>query len=192
MLTTPPSPLPVFLERGTGSTVEPAEGRARRRRGGRGTGSTLGSGSPRPPLEPVPQWSLPRVELADDEAAGGAVVLCAAREGLWARGLYMTPPVYSTQLVAAQNFSGDLVVPIGAGVVVVVRDLDVYFGGLTGATVELVGSAGQIIDAFSWEPLSSGTHQWRGRQVFTAGQTITLRTNFGCDLSLSGYVLSAT
>lgn len=103
----------------------------------------------------------------------------------------MTPPVYSSQLAAAQDFSGDLVVPVGAGVVVVVRDLDVYFGGIGGANVKLLGSEGQVIDAFSWEPLSSGTHQWRGRQVFNSGQTITLRTTVGCDLSLSGYVLTA-
>lgn len=110
----------------------------------------------------------------------------------------MTPPptnAYSHNLLQQQGLNGTASVTAGPNEVLVIRDVDVYWGGgvSAGVSVRLIGAAGQTI----WEvhvnpstpPYDSQTWQWRGRQVIKPGESFQLVSNMPVDVTVSGYSL---
>jgi hypothetical protein len=104
--------------------------------------------------------------------------------------------VYSTELLAVQGLDADATYTAPPGSTVVIREVDVYWGGGVTANVSfrLIGSVGQTI----WEvhvnasvpPYDSRSWQWQGRAVLEAGETFTIRgTGDLFDATVSGYVL---
>lgn len=98
--------------------------------------------------------------------------------------------VYSTRFFALHGANGTFVYIVPAGRTAVVRDVDFYNGGgLSPAYYFLQGSAGQAIDYFQSPDLVAHTHQWRGRQVYNAGESITVQSSQPSDITVSGYLL---
>lgn len=102
--------------------------------------------------------------------------------------------VYSTQLLAVQGLDGSQVYTVPIDKVLVIRDLDVYWGGSisNAGNVALIGSAGQTI----WSTGSAGdgsskSWSWRGRQVLESGEAFSVHTDTAMDVTVSGYLLTA-
>jgi hypothetical protein len=106
-------------------------------------------------------------------------------------------PVYSTLLAVVQGLNEPREFSAPADATVVIRDVDVYWGGGLTADVSfrLMGSAGQTI----WEvhvnadvpPYDSRCWQWRGRQVIPPGSTWAISGAGGnFDVAVSGYLLA--
>lgn len=102
----------------------------------------------------------------------------------------MAQPVYSTQLLQLHGASsGSFTVP--ASVVCVVRDADCFYPGGVGQSAQLEGPAGGIFAYFPFVAAINGVLvQWRGRQVFVAGDTITFAATASMDIMVSGYLLA--
>jgi len=98
--------------------------------------------------------------------------------------------VYSKRLYEGRNVSsGALVVP--PGVVWVVRDIDAFFGGgVSGGALNVTGTLGQTFAYFPYTGLVSSSFEWRGRQIFDAGDAWGFVSGAGVDLTISGYELS--
>ena len=103
----------------------------------------------------------------------------------------MSSPLYSTNLLALRDFSGNEAVPAPPGTVLVIRDIDVYYGGLLAPQFNASGDAGQVFASNTWAPASPGLYSWRGRYVTRPSGLISVFAEFGMDISVSGYVLSA-
>lgn len=108
------------------------------------------------------------------------------------------PRVYSSLLAVVQGLASPVEFSAPVDRVVVIRDVDVYWGGglSAGVSFRLMGSAGQTI----WEvhvnpstpPYDSQTWQWRGRQVIPPGDTWAISGAGGAfDAAVSGYLLTA-
>jgi hypothetical protein len=98
--------------------------------------------------------------------------------------------VYSCQYVAIQGLDSTLVQACPAGVVVVIRDIDVYCAAALGGDFRFIGNNNQTIDYWSAEAGDAGhTHQWRGRQVFNPGNAFSVSTTVPMDVTVSGYLL---
>jgi hypothetical protein len=104
--------------------------------------------------------------------------------------------VYSTLLAAVQGLSGPIEYTAPADSTVIIRDVDVYWGGGVTAdvSVRLTGTLGQTL----WEvhvnaslpPYDSRSWGWRGRQVIPPGSTWGLSgSGPPCDVTVSGYLL---
>lgn len=99
--------------------------------------------------------------------------------------------IYSKNLLSLQGLDGAWTSPaVEVGLVVVLRDVDIYWNGLGEAGFYLIGEAGQTIWWTGWGVADAGTaKQWRGRQVIEAGQTWGVHTDQPIDVTVSGYVL---
>lgn len=103
----------------------------------------------------------------------------------------MASPVYSTRFIAHAGLDGSSSYTCPVGFVMVLRDLDVYYSNLEPGSVEMIGSESQVI----WQNTMSGADvqsyaSWRGRQVFTGGESVSLVTEHPTDVTLSGYLLT--
>jgi hypothetical protein len=98
--------------------------------------------------------------------------------------------IYSTRFCAAAGLNGSLAYTVPEGNVAVLRDVDVYAAGVDGGFFRVIGSAGQTIDywEFGGED-TAATHQWRGREVLSPGETLTFSTTSPMDVTASGYLL---
>jgi hypothetical protein len=108
--------------------------------------------------------------------------------------------VYSTQFHQERNSTGWTYTNVGT-FVVVVRDIDAFFGGgIVGGAANFVGTEGQTFAYFPFTGLDSAVFSWRGRQVFNPGDTFGMTTSSGTglgpapgvDVMVSGYLLSPT
>jgi hypothetical protein len=107
----------------------------------------------------------------------------------------MARPAYSVRFLSAAGLMGPLTVVVPVGFRAVVRDLDGYSdtGPLETAQLFLRGPAGEAIALLDWQPNTQKSLQWQGRQVYNAGETISL-LQLGLapvDATLSGYLLTA-
>lgn len=111
--------------------------------------------------------------------------------------------IYSAQLFAGHVPSGvtDLP-PIGDGLVCVVRDVDVYWGGglPPWAAFHLRGGPEQTFVYLGPDPNEQGAGgsmpeqlwSWRGRQVINPGEVLSIDVGNGpVDVTISGYLLTA-
>lgn len=98
--------------------------------------------------------------------------------------------IYSTRLLAWSSSTTPPAYEVPAGYVVVMRDLDVWFGG--GAIVNWQLSINDIAKIaagqFNEDALAQ-TAEWRGRQVVQAGEFIVFASDGATDGALSGYLL---
>jgi len=103
--------------------------------------------------------------------------------------------VYSTRFGSKHDLIiGDpLSYTVPAGKIAVLRDIDAYNGVITGNTVylELVGAPNVIIWQDSWGNNETGWRDWRGRQVFYAGDEFSVYSTDLLDATMSGYLLDA-
>lgn len=103
--------------------------------------------------------------------------------------------VYSRNFFQLRGLSGPAPLVVPAGKVWIARDLDVYGNFTAGGDFFFEGPSLQTIYWTGWNPGDRFQRQWSGRQVFTAGSTITVRADVGpldgIDVTLSGYELSA-
>lgn len=106
----------------------------------------------------------------------------------------MASQVYSTRLLATHDQPAitPAVYTVPVGKLLIVRDIDVYFGSALGTReVYAFGSAGQVFWHESVGPTLNGSRQWTGRQVFYAGENFSLSATDVFDLAASGYLLDA-
>lgn len=103
----------------------------------------------------------------------------------------MAVPVYSVKFFELQGLLGFVSYTVPPGYVAVVRDLDAYASaGAAAQNLYLIGNVLQTIWWHNWTGLSIATAQWRGRQVFVAGEQFHLNSDAGVDVTVSGYLLS--
>ena len=102
--------------------------------------------------------------------------------------------VYSVKFLAYKGLFGELVYTVPVGKVAILRDVDVYGGGVItfsqlfledsdtgGAITQWVSSEGNAFAGI-----------WRGRQVFAAGEGFKFRSPLTeWDVRASGYLLNA-
>lgn len=104
-------------------------------------------------------------------------------------------PVYSKRLYAVSGLNGgssDLAP--SAGLIWIVRDIDVYTGGdmVSTTTIRFVDvTTGGTIWTGTTAPGSGGYFSFRGRQVFDATTAFKFTTTGPSDITVSGYELSA-
>lgn len=105
----------------------------------------------------------------------------------------MASTIYSTRFGAKHDMSisDPLIFTVPAGFRAVIRDIDVYYGGLTGNTfIALLDETPQVV---FWQDSvaigESGWRSWRGRQVLLEGESCTLSADDVCDVMVSGYLL---
>jgi hypothetical protein len=105
-------------------------------------------------------------------------------------------PVYSTLFVREAGLVGPVYYDISDGTVVVVRSVDVYFGGgsLFPETFRLKDLTSTATVVFMQYDIGvGGGRQWVGRQVFTpttTGNSLEFVATSAMDVSVSGYVLT--
>lgn len=101
--------------------------------------------------------------------------------------------VYSTAFIFQRGLAGNATYTVPAGFVVVVRDVDVYWGQQPVAPTGLVlGAAGQAFWSWAGAIFAANNDNWRGRHVMNAGDVLTVSvTNGNADVSVSGYRLVA-
>jgi hypothetical protein len=79
---------------------------------------------------------------------------------------------------------------VPAGYRAVVRDIDTYNGGdLLQFASYFEGNDLQTIWGVQWTNVNAWSNQWRGRQVFYAGESFHFRADSGVDVTISGYLL---
>ena len=107
--------------------------------------------------------------------------------------------VYSTQFHQGRDDTGWTYLLSDPSFIVVVRDIDAFFGGgAEGGAANFVGNLGQTFAYFPFTGLESASFSWRGRQVFLPGQSFGMTTSGligpgpapGVDVMVSGYLLS--
>jgi hypothetical protein len=96
---------------------------------------------------------------------------------------------YSAPLATLRGFSGSQQFQAPAGYTFVLRDLDAYNPVSSSGTYYLLGSIGQVMDAWAYGGAGEGVHQWRGRQVIPAPGHFTVVSSQPIDVTVSGYVL---
>lgn len=101
--------------------------------------------------------------------------------------------LYSTRFIQAQALAFSAVYNVPAGFIAVIRDCSVYNNsGAASASVFLEGALGQTIFFAGNGIGTQASHQWTGRQVVEAGETITVAVGSGTwDVSVSGYLLTS-
>lgn len=99
--------------------------------------------------------------------------------------------VYSTQFIVEHGLNGTAAFTCPSGLVMVVRDMDIWNGAGGISSAFLKGGAGQAIWARHWATGDGASHEeWRGRQVILEGQDVSVQTDLAMDVSVSGYLLS--
>ena len=103
--------------------------------------------------------------------------------------------IYSTQLLKEAGFTGDFTVTTPTGFVTVLRDIDAYANNplpsVSPIHLRLKNSLGGTLWVVQVDPDTEAFFQWRGRQVFPAGDSFTISTDAAWDYSVSGYLLTA-
>lgn len=102
-------------------------------------------------------------------------------------------PVYSIRIFAQGALTGTHPVTVPAGLVYVLRDVDVWSRTQTsGDAFAILGSNAQLLWFVAIPPLvNPWIGQWRGRQIFNAGETVTFESAGGeWDVTASGYQLT--
>jgi hypothetical protein len=99
--------------------------------------------------------------------------------------------VYSKRFAALSLFTGTVSVTVPAGKVWILRDVDVVNRNSATASFGIEGSSGQLLwylnPVYNPNELWAG---WRGRQIFSAGDTIGFSALTGVwDCTASGYEL---
>ena len=98
--------------------------------------------------------------------------------------------LYSERIWEGRNVTS-LAYTVPAGKRLVIRDIDCFFGGgIGGGAANFTGTLGQTFAYFSFTGLSSSAFEWRGRQVFYAGETVAMVSGQGIDVTVSGYLLT--
>ena len=102
-------------------------------------------------------------------------------------------PVYSVQIMALTPALPLNTVVVPADSRIIVRDIDAFCeSGGTGFQFSFENAAGGNL----WAPVQNafpaiGNWQWRGRQVFNPGESITIKVFSGTwSIQMSGYELS--
>lgn len=94
--------------------------------------------------------------------------------------------------MARNSFSGSVSVTVPAGLVYVLRDVDAVNQSNAGSTFAILGAVGETI----WfvNPIFNANDlvaQWRGRQVFNAGESFSFTAGTGAwAFTASGYSLT--
>lgn len=100
--------------------------------------------------------------------------------------------VYSTRFLQVLGHNGDASYQVPPGKLAIVRDVDAFVApdNAPGA-VYLWGALGQTIWLANWSGLADDlTQQWRGRQVYLAGENVWIHTTAPADVTVSGYLLT--
>jgi hypothetical protein len=104
-------------------------------------------------------------------------------------------PVYSSRLFAARLLvaGAHTLYTVGAGNVVILRDLDVVQAAAFSSELYVYDGSSQVSFAYYSSPANVTYYSWRGRQVFSAGETIKCFVvgSGQWDLIASGYILTA-
>lgn len=104
--------------------------------------------------------------------------------------------VYSTRFIGAQGATAPISYTVPNGYVAVVRDLDAYSDTVASAEIFLRNAEGGAIYFFTWGVAQQQSVEWRGRQVYFAGETITVDISVGAldaiDVAVSGYLLTSS
>jgi len=104
--------------------------------------------------------------------------------------------VYSTRFLQAHGASSGASFTVPNGYVAVVRDADIYSNSTGFSAFYLQGADGQALWYAAYNPGDQKSQQWRGRQVYFAGETISVSVDVGgldsIDYAVSGYLLSSS
>ena len=99
--------------------------------------------------------------------------------------------MYSHRFFAGKGVASQIDEHVPAGVLWIVRDVDVYCNApLGGARFTFMGELGQAIWTAVWAPNTTSAQQWRGRQVFETGTLFSVKADEPTDVTVSGYVLT--
>lgn len=104
-------------------------------------------------------------------------------------------PVYSIQIFSLAPALPSQAVTVPGDARIIVRDIDAFEqSGAPSVALEILNAAGgllwNVVTSSPWTPVN---FQWRGRQVYNPGQTITLKVTGGAwAVQISGYELSLT
>jgi hypothetical protein len=99
--------------------------------------------------------------------------------------------VYSTQFIAWSDETNPPAFEVPTGYVLVLRDIDVVSGGGSIINWEAGATPGSKIAGGQFTVESIIQHQqWRGRQVFNAGEFIYFASDGATDGRVSGYLLA--
>jgi hypothetical protein len=102
----------------------------------------------------------------------------------------MASTIYSTRFMQAHAVTA-LSFTVPAGRVAIVRDADCFYAGGVGQSGQLEGPAGGIFAYFPYVATINGVAvEWRGRQVFFEGETVTFAATAPLDIMVSGYLLT--
>jgi hypothetical protein len=104
-----------------------------------------------------------------------------------------TPPVYSLRIFGGQLTATSSSVTVPAGLLYIVRDIDVVLTTPSGTSVFFLSDpAGGILWYVSVDPAVTARWQgWRGRQVYEDGEVLTMTAQSGTwDIHVSGYQLT--
>lgn len=101
--------------------------------------------------------------------------------------------VYSKRFLQAASHTGSLSATVPDGVIWIVRDIDCYDVSATdGDLVIFLGALGQGIWTASKLAGSGISFSWRGRQVFSAGESFAIDCAVGVwGFAVSGYELTS-
>lgn len=106
------------------------------------------------------------------------------------------PAVYSTRFLSAKGATSTGSFTVPNGYVAVVRDLDAYANSIAAAAIFLHGASGETLYWFDWGIATQEAVNWRGRQVYFAGESIEVEIAVGVadsvDYALSGYLLTSS
>jgi hypothetical protein len=103
--------------------------------------------------------------------------------------------VYSTRFIAVQGLVGETDYVVPAGVVAVIRQIDMWQSAFAAAPesavgIKMGGTYVRILELFS-EPLTNVNLHWSGRQVAYPGESIfAVQSSLSPDVMVSGYLLT--
>lgn len=102
-------------------------------------------------------------------------------------------PIYSSELVAINDDTGEFSLEIPAGVVCVARDIDATVGIQDGTEVWAYDGAGVVFWGvkFGLTTADFNTLSWRGRQVIAGPSFVYISSSANCWARMSGYLLNA-
>ena len=101
----------------------------------------------------------------------------------------MPLPVYSTQFVASNGATSYTYV-CPEGYVALVSCIDTYVGLVdAGGNFTGIGGGDQVFWSSGFDAPGDSNGRWRGKQVLTAGQSVTVTCDFEFACSVSGDLL---
>lgn len=98
---------------------------------------------------------------------------------------------YSTRFADLAGLNGAFTYNVPEAFRLVLRDVDVYGNaGLSAIHFRILNPAGGTIWLFQVDTDTNASGQWRGRQVYNAGEAVTFTTDGAMDVTASGYLLN--